>query len=50
MRLATVELREVLEEVVSAPGKVELNPNRVSRVLMRWRAESGRSWWDWATP
>lgn len=34
MRLATVELREVLEEVVSAPGKVELNPNRVSRVLM----------------
>ena len=34
MRLATVELRQVLEEVVAAPGKVELNPNRVSRVLM----------------
>jgi hypothetical protein len=27
MRLATVELRQVLEEVVAAPGKVELNPN-----------------------
>ena len=34
IRLATVELREVLGEVVAAPGKVELNPNRVSRVLM----------------
>ena len=34
MRLATVDLREVLEEVVAAPGKVELNPNRVSHVLM----------------
>ena len=34
IHLATVELREVLEEVVAAPGKVELNPNRVSRVLM----------------
>ena len=29
-----METREIPEEVVAAPGKVEVNPNRVSRVLM----------------
>ncbi len=34
IRTAVVETREIPEEVVAAPGKVEVNPNRVSRVLM----------------
>ncbi|MFB3776766.1 MAG: efflux RND transporter periplasmic adaptor subunit [Bryobacteraceae bacterium] len=34
IRVVEVEAREMPEDVVTAPGKVEVNPNRVSRVLM----------------
>jgi cobalt-zinc-cadmium efflux system membrane fusion protein len=34
IRIAAVQTREVPHDVLTAPGKVEVNPNRVSRVLM----------------
>ncbi len=34
LRIAVVETREFPVEEVTAPGKVEANPNRISRVLM----------------
>ncbi len=34
IRVAVVETRQIRNDVLSAPGKVEVNPNRVSRVVM----------------
>ena len=34
IRTAPVETREIRNDVLTAPGKVEVNPNRVSRVVM----------------